>query len=197
MWTNTVQIGLMKQPDMGNVEPLRRGVVWAADNGCFAKGDSFDVTRWLDWLGKMRRWQSTCCFAVAPDVVGDAAATLDRSRPHLTTIRDLGYRAAFVAQDGLEILPVPWDAFDCLFVGGSTAWKLSEAAYGLMAEAKARGKHVHAGRVNSLRRLQAMRDAGADSADGTFLAFAPDKNLPRLLRWLRHLDQQPSLFVAS
>jgi hypothetical protein len=51
------------------------------------------------------------------------------------------------------------------------------------------GKGTHMGRVNSNRRLQYAATIGCDSADGTYLAFGPDQNLPRLLWWLR-----PTLF---
>lgn len=88
-------------------------------------------------------------------VWADARATIARSLPVLPDIRALGYRAAFVAQDGLEDLDVPWRDFDVLFIGGSTAWKLSDAAASVVAEAKRQGKGTHMGRVNSLKRLRA------------------------------------------
>src|SRR5690349_16728191 len=94
------------------------GVLWCADNGCFA--DKWDEAVWWKFLVDNAHRASTCLFAVAPDVVGDAAATLERSAPWLGKIRELGYPVAFVAQDGLEVLPVPWDEFDVLFIGGST-----------------------------------------------------------------------------
>lgn len=49
------------------------------------------------------------------------------------------------------------------------------------------------GRVNSRTRLGIAEWFGCDSADGTYLAYGPDKNLPRLLRWLDELDRRPSL----
>ena len=49
---------------------------------------------------------------------------------------DWEYLAALVAQDGLECCVIPWDAFDVLFVGGTTQWKLSDPAYVLVREAK-------------------------------------------------------------
>ena len=61
----------------------------------------------------------------------------------------------------------------------------------LFAEAKRRGLATHMGRVNSGRRFRLARDVGYDSADGTFLAFGPDANLPRLLSWIE--DRQLSL----
>lgn len=186
--------GLMMTPMMGNAPDLTR-IPWAADTGCYSAGGSreFDRDAYLRWLSQ--RPTSTCLFATAPDVVGDAAATWERSRDVLPAIQALGYRAALVAQDGLE--HVDWDAIDCLFVGGSTAWKLSEPAYGFVREAKRRGKWAHMGRVNSQRRLLAAALAGYDSADGTFLAFGPDTNLPRLTAWLAELQRQPSLLSAG
>jgi hypothetical protein len=181
----------MLTPMMGNKLPERR--TWAADTGCFAAPERYDTAAYLAWLRDRRSAAPRCLFATAPDVVGDAAATLERATPVLPMIRAEGYPAALVAQDGLESLDVPWNTFDCLFIGGTTAWKLSEAAYGLIAAAKAREKHVHVGRVNSLRRLRTMAIAGVDSADGTFLAFGPDANLPRLAHWLRALKIAPTL----
>ncbi len=88
----------------------------------------------------------------------------------------------------------PWDDFDALFVGGSTEWKLSGSARELVREARARGKSTHMGRVNSLRRLRYAESIGCDSADGTYLIFGPDVNLPRLLGWLGVLGTQRPLF---
>ena len=160
---------------------------WCADNGCFGKGYPGDDA-WFAWLTQ-HPGRDRCLFAVAPDVVGDAAATLARSLPWLPKIRALGYPAAFVAQDGLEALGVPWGSFDVLFIGGTTGWKLGPHARTLVTEAKARGKYVHMGRVNSERRFRYAAAIGCDSADGTFLAFGPDVNLPRIMAWLRTNDQ--------
>lgn len=158
------------------------GVTWAADNGCFSVNYVGDDA-WLSWLRKHAPHADRCLFATAPDVVGDAEATLVRSAPHLPAIRALGYSAALVAQDGLEDLAVPWGTFDALFIGGSTEWKLSPPAAQLVGEAKARGKHVHMGRVNSHRRWSYAEHIGCDSVDGTYIAFGPDVNLPNVLSW--------------
>lgn len=180
-------IGLIETPmqgSRGRIEAAHAGgVTWVADNGCFGKGYPGDDA-WLNWLARNAHRVPTCMFATAPDVVGDAEATLARSVPWLRPIRDLGYPAALVAQDGLEELTVPWDAFDVLFLGGSTEWKLGPHAAALTAEAIARGKPVHMGRVNSFKRFAYARRIGCASVDGTYLTFGPDKNLPRLLRWI-------------
>ena len=171
------------------------GVRWCADNGCFGKGYPGD-DGWWKWLTEHPN-RDLCDFAVAPDVVGDAAATLERSRPWLAQIRDLGIPAAFVAQDGAETVGVPWDEFDVLFIGGTTEWKLGVHARALVADAKAHGKWVHMGRVNSERRMRYADAIGCDSSDGTFLTFGPDTNMPRLRAWLRGVNDQPTLMEAT
>lgn len=186
------RIGFIDTPAQRNKRPA--GLTWCADNGCFGKGYPGDE-KWLGWLEKHAHEAASCLFATAPDVVGDAVATLARSAPFLPKIRALGYPAALVAQDGLEDLEVPWDEFDVLFIGGSTDWKLGAAARGLIREAKARGKWVHMGRVNSEKRYRYAHEIGCDSADGTYLTFGPKTNLPKLLTWSR-VEDQPALFAA-
>jgi hypothetical protein len=188
----------MTTPAQGAAVPS--AAVWASDNGCFGKGYPGGAA-YLRWLENHPAPREDCLFASAPDVVGNAAATLDRSAPYLEHIRALGYRAALVAQDGLEDLAVPWGTFDVLFIGGGTDWKLGPGARGLAEEARARGLWVHMGRVNSLKRLRYARRIGCGSADGTFITFAPTENLARCLRWLEALDdldhleaQAPGLF---
>jgi hypothetical protein len=171
-------------PKQGNRIP--EGAMLCADNGCFGKGYPGDDA-WFEWVKGLPHERVR--FVVAPDVVADAAATLERSRPWLSVIRALGMPAAFVAQDGLEDLTVPWDEFDVLFIGGSTDWKLGEHAHALTVEAKRRGKWVHMGRVNSQVRLRRAALTGCDSADGTYIAFGPDANLPKVLGWLRNVRQ--------
>lgn len=184
-------LGQIATPAAGNrVEPGRD---WCADNAVFAGKYPGDEA-YLAWLAARAHLAARCVFAVAPDVVGDAAATLARSAPMYAPIRALGYPVALVAQNGLEHLTVPWTDFDVLFIGGDTAWKLGAEARLLVAEAKRRGKHVHMGRVNSRRRIQYAAAIGCDTVDGTFVAFGPDQNLPDVLAWLREANDQPALF---
>ena len=188
-------IGCMTTPAQGNVIP--DGAMYACDNGKFGKGWPGD-TRWYEWLARTvdRYGPERCLWAVAPDVPFDAAGTLAESLPWLARIRELGIPAAFAAQDGCDQLGVPWDDFDVLFIAGSTDWKTGPVAEQLAREARARGKGIHMGRVNSCQRLRTAEWFGCDTADGTFLAFGPDKNLPQLLDWLDDLHHQPSLFAA-
>lgn len=206
--TNLRDAQVCRQHDIGHMasypssrfSSLGRFPVWAADNGCFNQGDAFDLDSFLTWLDRHAAFVPTCLFAVAPDVVADAEATLRRSGPAFGKIRALGYPVAFVAQDGLERDElrerIPWQAFDCLFIGGTTEWKLSQHAMSLVQEAKRRGKRVHMGRVNSGRRLTTAIVWGCDSADGTMLTWRTDVYLPRLVRQLGSLRQQPTLWPA-
>lgn len=187
-------LGMMCTPGEG--KPPNDAQVWAADNGCFGKGYPGDV-EYLGWLAKHQGHADRCLFATAPDVVGNAKATLARSKPFFPVIRALGYRVALVAQDGLQHLMIPWDAFDVLFIGGSTEFKLSEDAARLVGEAKQRGKFVHMGRVNSLKRLKYAQAIGCDSTDGTFITFGPDINLPKVLGWLEDVHQNVSMFETQ
>lgn len=186
-------IGCIATPKSGN-DRVPPNAYWCADNGCFAKGYPGDDAWWA-WL-EQHAGKERCLFAVAPDVVGDAAATLARSLEWLPRIRSLGVPAAYVAQDGWEDVPPPWDEFDVLFIGGSTEFKLGPVARGAVGEAKARGKRIHMGRVNSERRIRYAAAIGCDTADGTYLVFGPHRNLPDVLAWVRGVNTQMS-FTAE
>lgn len=184
-------IGCIVTPAQGNRIP--DDAPWCADNGLGPRRDGTPGTglpadKWLAWL-TARVTDDTrprCLFAVAPDVVGDAAATLAASLPWLPRIRDLGIPAAFVAQDGAEHPDhaPPWDDFDVLFVGGSTDWKLGPHAAALVAEARRRGKRTHMGRVNTGKRFRYADALGCDTADGTILAMFPTTGYRDVMAWV-------------
>lgn len=184
-------IGLLIQPGSYHPSELAHWPVWAADNGCFAQGDAFNVQAWLGWLLTLPT--NGCLFATAPDVLGNAEATWSRSEPYFATIRSYGFPACLVAQDGFLAHKVDWTAFDVLFLGGSTEWKLSTDAMYAAFAGITHGKPVHMGRVNSLRRLLWAHHIGCYSADGTFLKYGPDVNLPRLKWQLDYLKRNPTL----
>ena len=180
--------GILSQPATYGEKTVAAYPRWAADNGCFSSTKTFDAARWIAWLESFSsELRASCMWATAPDVVGDAEATLVRSLPYLDEIKARGYRVAFVAQDGSETdldRLIPWDKIDTVFLGGSTEWKLDpERAGRVAAEALRRGKTVHMGRVNSKKRMLIAESFGCESADGTLLAFGPRWNLPRLLKW--------------
>lgn len=184
------KIGLMCQPGNGN--KAQAGWLWAADNGCFS--DRWDADKWLRWLGGSHP-RSGCLFAVCPDVVGDAVLTMHRWYRYSSEIRRLRYPVAYVAQDLADDDLVAWDA-DCLFIGGSTEFKMSDIAFRLAIKARRRGMWVHVGRVNSFRRYKAWAPY-ADSCDGTFLAFGPATNFPKLMAWIERHDANPQLEIVQ
>lgn len=163
---------------------IKHGRVWCMDNGVFTGKFSPQVF-WAK-LEQMRPFRDSCAFVVAPDVVGNAIATMDSFRYWGPRIKAAGWPVAFVAQDGQELFPFPPTAeYDALFIGGSTDWKLSEDALQCIRRAQALGRWVHVGRVNSQKRVRHFQMAGVDSVDGTSVCFAPDKNYPVLDRQLR------------
>ena len=179
----------MLQPRIRQRVPA--GVVWAADNGCYAQGPSFDADAWVDWLATYPGALRDCLFAVMPDVWGDAAATREQYGYYLPDVRGLGYRVAYVAQAGEQPAAVPWDLLDCLFFGGPDQWRHTERAWALAQEAQARGKWIHVGRVNSARRVRAWAQVGADSVDGTILRYDPHRDV---VDWVRAAEAQPPLW---
>ena len=178
-------IGFLNTPRMRNLLP--KGVTWAADNGCFSAPENYSDAGYLDWL--VQQPVKRCLFAVCPDVLADHRATVKRSRPLMPLLRKIGYRPAFVAQDGWKSKTTPWDEFDVMFIGGTTGFKLGPVAADAAIEALGHGKKVHMGRVNSFKRLQVAAQLGCASVDGTFLKFAPDINVPRMLHWFAKLDR--------
>lgn len=196
-------MGVMLTPNMGNRPDLSR-TMWAADTGCFSSRTPFRLDVYLSWLVELLPYRATCLFATAPDVVPmniadenqAAALTWARAQYTLPVLRALGFPAAYVAQNGLERMNVPWEAFDVLFIGGTTTWKLSGQVEQLVGEAKRRGRYVHMGRVNSAKRLRYAYEIGCDSTDGTYLKYGPDVNFPKVQRWLRDVELRPSLWAS-
>ena len=90
---------------------------------------------------------------------------------------------------------IPWDDFDCLFIGGDDAFKESGLIRRTCREAKRRRKWVHMGRVNGLRRLLIALDFGVDSVDGTYLLHEARKGrageAPHdVVGWLRRVHAE-------
>lgn len=177
-------MGWLKTPSNRNsiATIIESGVSWACDNDCYLRLKRQKYIAMLRQVARANR--SRLLFVTAPDVVADAAATLARFRLWQPSLAYLKLPIALVAQDGQEDLAVPWDQIVCLFIGGSTAWKLGPHAERLIYEAHDRGKHVHVGRVNTLRRMWWFSSLPVDSFDGTCFSKWPDKFIPWMLRRL-------------
>lgn len=154
-------------------EAIALGVPWAIDNFAYA---GLDAPTFIRLLQRYQKYPS-CQWVVAPDVVANAELTLRKFWGWAEVIRSHGYPVALAAQDGLENMVIPWDAFECLFIGGSTEWKLGFAAAAIAREAKRRDKWVHMGRVNSDPRIVYANAIGCDSADGSSYASFTKKNI--------------------
>jgi hypothetical protein len=187
------RLGMIATPAQGNL--VEGDFLFCVDNGVFGNKYPGDH-EFLRYLTTVREYAERCLFVVAPDVVADHLGTWERSCEMLGKIRKLGFPAAFVAQNGMELENwYLWDEFDALFIGGDTRWKLGKEAAHLAHVAKDMGKLVHVGRVNSEQRyVYAAEECLADSVDGTYLTFAPDRNLASVLAWSRKVGTHAALF---
>lgn len=167
---------------------------WSLDNGAwsaFQQGKPFDeeaFSRAIDKVGEGANW------VVLPDIVTGGMASLELSLKWLERLRGFPEVALIAVQDGMT----PDDVRDYLgpmvgiFLGGSTEWKLATMdAWGQLA--RRRNCYYHVGRVNSLKRINACAQAGADSFDGTSVIAFPD-SIYKLQNGVLVGQHQQSLF---
>jgi hypothetical protein len=180
-------VGLMAQPGSYGPDTALAYPACSLDNGRFGDWTANRPFRWERWWRWLTRMPRTALFATAPDEVGDAEGTLRSSLPWCPLIRDEGFKVAYAAQNGSTPANLPWGAFDVLFIGGDTAWKLGHQAADVTHAAHLRGLPVHMGRVNSEKRLKRCDQLNIESCDGNYLAWAPNRNALRLAGWLNNL----------
>lgn len=184
-------VGHLTTPANGNAPKslASTGLPWAIDNGAFS---GFDPPAFCRLLGRAAGLPG-CLFAVAPDVVGDAKATINLFFSWEPVLRACGFPVAYVLQDGLEGVGVPWRFVDAVFIGGTTRFKFSAQVKMAVAEAKRLGKHVHMGRVNTLKRLDYAHSLGCDSVDGSCFSRWADDFLLRSVRHVARLGTEERL----
>ena len=186
VWENINQerIGFIASPGCINNSVIEKIKYWCGDNGSFA--GRFDEDRFFNFLKLMKKNISKCVFIVCPDTWCEAEETIEKWTLYSDRIRTLGYPIAFACQNGQENLPIP-DNYDVLFIGGSDEWRVAGCgAIECIRKAKASGKWVHVGRVNSLKRVKHFMLEGVDSVDGTYVSFGPDKNYKSPMKWMAH-----------
>ena len=154
--------------------------------------DNAAYSNWSEshYLKMLDRWADAIIpveWVTVPDVVGNAKATQNLFEEWYHRI---SLPRAFVAQDGAEDLELPFNDFKCLFIGGTTVWKLSQSAVDVVKEAKHQCKVVHMGRVNSQKRLRYAYQLGCDSIDGTGYSKYNKKELIKALEYVHYLHQQ-------
>ena len=164
---------------------LSTGLPWAADNGCFS---GFNEEKFKRFIEKIRGSQG-CLFVVVPDVIGNMRDTLSSFDRWSEEVRRSDHPIALVGQDGCGTCDVPWDAFGCWFIGGSTAWKLSEESKRLAFDAKDKGKWLHMGRVNSEKRIRTAHSWRCDSVDGTSASMFGDVYIPKFCSLMETLNE--------
>lgn len=149
--------------------PLTRysnaGGLFAIDNGAFS---GLDKKAFDSLLKREESNKSRCLFVVVPDIVGNARRTLELWKYRHNMIH--GWPLAFVCQDGMEDFDLPWDTLTAVFIGGRDPWKDSQAVIDIVKTAVIMDKHVHVGRVNTLKRYKLFAEAGADTCDGSGVA---------------------------
>lgn len=191
MWPE--RVGCLSVPAEGNAFPTDPAVAWACDNGAF-KG--LDVPKWLRFLSRLVVHPVKPLWVACPDVVGDAAETMRRYLVWSPVLRELGLPVALVLQDGCDQtehrdrIRASYPDLAAVFVGGTTAFKLSAETYRLTREAHDAGLLVHFGRVNSLRRIRDIATAArsglcwCDTIDGGSATRWGDTNIPKLVRFI-------------
>lgn len=176
---NHPNLGVLSSPRCVYRDAHDKGFQWAADNDAYLAWDEARYRAMLETIADIEG----CLFVTAPDVVGDAEATLDLFSQWE---RDLGeLPIALVAQDGLEKIDerlIPWKKIQALFIGGTTRWKMGNAARSLGTEAKRRGLWLHMGRVNTKGRVRYAQSIGCDSVDGTTYSMYRQTHLPWALQ---------------
>ena len=120
------------------------------DNGCFSEFKEKTFTN----MALKAKNDIFCDFIVLPDTVGDATLTFNQFYHWKKQLNLKSNKCGFVLQDGVSDNNFPsWDDFGCLFIGGSTDFKMSSLAYQYAKKAIEKGKHVHVGRVNTVDRI--------------------------------------------
>lgn len=194
------RLGVLTVPRDGNRLPAAP-TVYAADNGCFS---GLDAPRFLKLLGRLVAHKHKPLWVTAPDVVGNAMATMNQYRVWSPVIRAVGLPVALVLQDGHEDIDLRkvYPELTAVFVGGSTMWKLSTEAMRITQEAHDAGLLVHYGRVNTARRIRLISQchrsglAWCDTIDGGSASKWGETNIPKLIRWMdkAEADDQRILF---
>lgn len=193
---NTVEEMMVRHPNLGVlVTPRDRntfpapGTVWAADNSAFTEFSDEVFRRFLTKLSA----RPDCKWVASPDRVGDAEETMRLWAAWLPIIRKHGLNPALVAQDGLTVKDVPWGQVGAIFVGGTTRYKLSEAAAEIVGEAARRKLWTHMGRVNTARRVLFAAAIGCRSIDGSSFSRFSRTHLP----WALRLANQRTLQLGA
>ena len=175
-------IGYMISP-LNVINIFSEGKQFGVDNDCYS--GKFNKDKFLKLMDKIMPYKNKCLFVNPPDVVGNYEKTTESYCQWYREIKDRGLPISYILQDGFR-MKLPELKPDCLFVGGSTEFKLSQIVLRYL-QVVGSGYWVHIGRVNSFKRIMHFRFV-MDSFDGTDVAMYPNvilKQRNRELAWLR------------
>ena len=173
------------------------GVPYGLDNGCFT---NFDYRAWVRMVGEcdtLQRPEWVSC----PDMVGDAARTQELYE-HFARKYLRGLPIAYVLQNGIQRVKIPWAEIDAVFVGGDDAFKHSDTVVNAIRTGKMIKPtlKVHIGRVNSWDRARWWIEKGEqygfaiDSVDGSGMSRF-DERLEVVLSAIRNEDPQHKIAI--
>ena len=157
----------------------KSGIIqYGLDNGAFTRFRTKAFTR----MAEAAVDDCRCLWIALPDYPMCAYSTIGLFRHWKHVIKR---KRAFVLQNDIERYAtlIPWDEIVAVFVGGDDDFKESATAVELAKEARDRGKWVHVGRVNTVRRLD-FWEPYADSIDGSGIARFDHMRNP-IIRYLQ------------
>lgn len=161
------------------VEPAKpqTGEPWLCDNGVYAA-----YAQRVEWDGglyqeRLERAEAECHQAsvlVLPDVVGDAAASRQRSLQWLYRM-PAGWPLYYVLQDGVmerDLRGID-EHLTGLFLGGTDRFKAEADRWCMVAHE--RGLQFHYGRAGTLNKIRHAQRIGADSLDSAFPLWTQER----------------------
>ena len=164
------------------------GDEFGIDNGAFSRFDNLKFQRLLE---REKENVGRCKFVAVPDIVSNGRRTLEIFKTHCNFVSNV-WPIAMVAQDGIEDMEIPWWSMQAIFIGGGDPWKDSKAVADIVKTALILGKHVHVGRVNTIKRFRWFHDLGAHTCDGSGVAMY-DHMLEKITREMNR-PADPGLF---
>ncbi len=162
------------------------GLPYGLDNGCFKQ---FKRKAWERLLIDAEKHRPK--FVCLPDIVGDAARTLDLF--DYFEKKTSGLPRALVLQDGIGNHRIDYSKLAAVFVGGSDAFKIAPEAINACKAAKMLGLWVHVGRVNTASRVKNWVGL-ADSIDGSGISRY-DHMLEDVLSMIKNERPQMELVI--
>jgi hypothetical protein len=172
--TNKEQVAQLERAGwgmmIGPVNPKKSELRYAVDNGAYPAWKNkkpWDERKFLRMLDRVKTFDRKPDFICCPDIVAAGTKSLEFSMAWRDRLPS-EWPCYLAVQDGMtpcgvvEVL----ERFDGIFVGGTAIWK-RDSSHIWAKLARAEGKKLHVGRINSLQGAFVQgKVVGADSFDG-------------------------------